>query len=135
MEKVNDTRMLKNFEEKNSQRSANEGCGAKTSTRFQGRNCRKVYLVGGFLLLVGGIFCVLGGLYASKLNGNVEKRLTECNNEKPVSLCEYSDEAKRVQIPEFLSKVRDVYYKLYPEQYAWEINVSEEEIKKNIQER
>ena len=104
------------------------------SSRRNGRNSRKVYLVGAFILLAGGILCVLGGLYASKLNRDVGNRDTQCPD-APLALCEYSTEAKRVKIPEFLSKVHAAYYKLYPETYAWENYISDEELTKNVQER
>lgn len=124
MERVDNLRMLRNSEEKIGQENS-------TGTRRESRNCRKVYLVGGFVLLAGGILCVLVGLYASKLNRDVRTRNTQCP-EAPLNLCEYSDEAKRVKLPEFLNKVHEVYYKLYPETHAWEINISDEEATNNV---
>ena len=127
MERIDDLRMLRNSEEKIEQ-------GTPERSRRDGRYSRKAYLVGGFVLLAGGILCVLGGLYASRLNRDVEKRNTRCPDAS-LPLCEYSTEAKRVKLPEFLSKVHEVYYKLYPETFAWENYISEEELTKNVQER
>lgn len=135
MDRVDDMRMLKNYEEKNGQPSGNGSCVENTvSGKRHRRNCRKLYLVGAFFLLAGGIFCVLGGLYASKLNGDAGKHDKQCSK-PPLPSCDYSSEAKRVQLPEFLSKVRQAYYKLYPETHAWENYISDEELTKNVQER
>lgn len=98
------------------------------------RSHRKAYLVGGFLLLGAGAICVVVGIYASKLNrdvGNVKKGCPE----SPPSQCKFSAEAKRVKLPEFLNKVREVYYNLYPETHAWDDYVDEDELMINVQER
>ena len=104
------------------------------SSRRNGRSSRKAYLVGGFALLVCGVLCVLGGLYVSKLNHDLGKRNTQCPD-APLDLCEYSTEAKRAELPEFLSKVHEAYYNFYPETYAWENYISDEDLTKNVQER
>ena len=103
-------------------------------SRRNGRSSRKAYLVGGFVLVVCGVLCVLGGLYASNLNHDVGKRNTPCPD-APLDLCEYSTEAKRAELPEFLSKVHESYYNFYPETYAWENYISDEGLTKNVQER
>lgn len=136
MERVDDMRMLKNHEEKNGQPSGNNSCVENTaSEKRRTRNYRKLYVVGAFLLLAGGIFCVLGGLYASKLNGDPENHDKHCPETPAARSCDYSSEAKRVELPEFLSKVRQSYYKLYPETHAWENYISDEQLTKHVQER
>lgn len=101
---------------------------------YRSRISRKAYIVGAFLLLAGGILCVLGGLFASKLNREVGRPDTACPEAPLASQCEFSSEAKRAGLPEFLTKVHEAYYELHPEKHAWE-NLPDDVLEKNVQER
>ncbi|XP_028399408.1 uncharacterized protein LOC114522845 [Dendronephthya gigantea] len=123
--------MSKDFEEKIG-RSSNDRSGRGNASRTTSH--RKAYLFGGFLLLAGGVICIVVGVYASKLNREVGNDKKGCP-ESPLSQCTFSAEAKRVKLPEFLQKVKEVYYKMYPETHAWEDYIDDDELIKNVQER
>lgn len=63
------------------------------------------------LLAVVGIACLIAGIV-------LLHKKSSCNDEpatSPAATCSYSEEAQRVDLPEFLQNVQDTFYDLHPE--------------------
>ncbi|XP_031562253.1 uncharacterized protein LOC116298050 isoform X3 [Actinia tenebrosa] len=87
-------------------------------------------------LVVAGIACIISGIILLH-----EKSVASCHKDHyspkassilPVT-CNYSQEALRVGLPEFLQKVQDTFYDLHPEKIYLKPNVLKKEILEKFQ--
>ena len=99
--------------------------------RARKRSYLKVYLIAGSFLVLGILLCILGGMFMSRTSREESK--TSCLNVE--SMCAFSTEAERIKLPEFLTKVKTVYYQLHPNSLAWEPDLTDDELIKNVKER
>ena len=63
-----------------------------------------------------------------KSSGSVSKQ-EEKEGEKKSTLCDFSEEAKRVGLGEFLDRVKTTYYKLHPYDVYWDPEATQDKIK------
>lgn len=88
------------------------------------------------LLVVVGIACIISGivLLHKKSVASCQKNLyREETSSLPPVTCNYSKEALRVGLPEFLQKVQDTYYDLHPEKIYLKPKVTTKEIWEKFQ--
>lgn len=88
------------------------------------------------LLVVTGIACIISGivLLRKKSVASCKKNLySEEKSSLPPVTCNYSKEALRIGLPEFLQKVQDIYYDLHPEIIVQKPKVTTKEIWEKFQ--
>ena len=61
-----------------------------------------------------------------------ESTLRPTSNPSPSSTCDFSEEAKRVGLGEFLNRVKATYFKLHPYDVYWDPEATEDKIRTNF---
>ena len=85
-----------------------------------------------FLLLIVGIVLIILANINSCETANSETKLDKPDSGKTVlsdDLCDASEEARRVQLNEFLIKVQETYHEVFPEEIAWLPEVTDQIIR------
>ena len=78
------------------------------------------------LLLIGIVLIVLANVNSCKVDKDSSSSAAE---RIAKDTCSASDEASRVGLNEFLVKVKDVYHEVFPEEIAWQPEVTDQEIR------
>lgn len=78
------------------------------------------------LLIVGIVLIILAKTKLNQCEPLKDTSTTTFTKLKTFDPCEYSQEAKRIKLGDFLFKVRDQYHNVFPEETAWHPNLSEE---------
>ena len=92
------------------------------------KQSRCLILIGALVLIVGLIFLCVGiALIVQAKKSDDHER--EPQTGKQTSQCEYSEEAKRVGLDDFLQKAQDKYYELIPNKIASKPGVTPAEVR------
>ena len=87
-----------------------------------------VLLAVGFVVATACL--VVGSIFISKSTKKLECRETRSQKGSP-DFCSYSDEAGRIGLGQFLSKVQAAFYDLHPEMLPFKTGISSREMKQN----
>ena len=90
-------------------------------------------LVVGCLLCVVGLVCIIVGAVLMGLGTNQCPSLKSESQKNVNPQCEFSPEAKRVDLEGFLKEVQSKYYEMNPEYVAWQPGVTD--IREHIKNR
>ena len=81
-----------------------------------------IALVFAFLLFVAGlVVIILGAKSRSQSCGSADKKPMD----RGPDVCSFSEEANRINLPQFLKKVQTEYYALNPNSVAWQPDIEE----------
>ena len=86
-----------------------------------------IVLIVGLIFLAVGITLIVVAAF-NKKNEESSDSISKPTSSVP-SRCDFSEEAKRVGLAEFLARVKTTYYKLHPYNVHWDPDVTEDRVK------
>ena len=91
----------------------------------------KVFVAAAIVVLVAGLALLIAGIVAVSKKSCQSSFLSSPKNES----CEYSAEARRVDLQGFLSRLKDAYYQYNPNSAAWKPDLVGMELTEHVMQR
>lgn len=102
-----------------------------TKTR-QGKSCLRFFVCFGVLVLCIGVAVFIAGIVILNKGSS-----SPCgaNKLQSVSSCEFSSEARRIGLPDLLTRIKDAYYEYNPSFSAWKPDLIGKELTEFVKRR